>query len=160
MDREIVVHIYNGILVSYKKEHTRVSPNEVDEPRSYYTEWSKSEGERQILCINTCIWNLERWYWKPIYRAAMEQQTERGDMWTQKRKERVGWIERTAWKHIHYRMENRYRVGISCVTQGDQPSALWQPRWVGEGREAPEGADICTPVADSRWCMAETNTIL
>ena len=30
---------------------------------AYYTEWSKSERERQILHINTCIWNLERWYW-------------------------------------------------------------------------------------------------
>ena len=36
-----------------------VSPNEVDESRAYYTEWSKSERERQILYINTCIWNLE-----------------------------------------------------------------------------------------------------
>ena len=40
-----------------------VCPNEVDEPRAYYTEWSKSERERQILYINMCIWNLERWYW-------------------------------------------------------------------------------------------------
>ena len=29
----IVVHIYNGILLSYKKEHIQVSPNEVDKPR-------------------------------------------------------------------------------------------------------------------------------
>ena len=26
----------------------------------YYTEWSKSEIERQILYINAYIWNLER----------------------------------------------------------------------------------------------------
>ena len=36
-----------------------VSPNEVDESRAYYTEWSKSERERQILYINTYVWNLE-----------------------------------------------------------------------------------------------------
>ena len=29
----------------------------------FYTEWSKSERENQILCINTYIWNLEKWYW-------------------------------------------------------------------------------------------------
>ena len=40
-----------------------VRPNEVDEPRACYTEWNKSERQRQILYINTCIWNLERWYW-------------------------------------------------------------------------------------------------
>ena len=28
-----------------------------------YTEWSKSEREKQILHINTYIWNLEKWYW-------------------------------------------------------------------------------------------------
>ena len=33
----------------------------MDEPRAYYTEWSKSEREKQILYINAYIWNLERW---------------------------------------------------------------------------------------------------
>ena len=61
MDKEIVVHIHNGILLS-TKEHIWVSSNEVDEPGAYYTEWSKSETESQILCISTYIWNLERWY--------------------------------------------------------------------------------------------------
>jgi len=46
MDKEAVVHIYNAILLSHKKERIWVSSNEVDEPRAYYTEWSKSERER------------------------------------------------------------------------------------------------------------------
>ena len=67
MDKEVVVYIRNGILISYKKEHIWVSSNEVEEPRSYYTEWNKSERERQIVCINAYIWNLERWYqWSHI----------------------------------------------------------------------------------------------
>ena len=48
---------------SCRKEHIWVSSNEADEPRSYYTEWSKSEKEKQILCINAYIWHLERCYW-------------------------------------------------------------------------------------------------
>ena len=34
--------------------------------------------------------------------------------------------------------------------------------WDGEGggREVQEGGDICIPMADSCWCVAETNTIL
>ena len=32
--------------------------------------------------------------------------------------------------------------------------------WKGGGREAPEGGDICTLMADSRCCMAEANIIL
>ena len=33
-----------------------------DEPGTYYTDWNKSERERQILYVNAYIWNLERWY--------------------------------------------------------------------------------------------------
>ena len=46
-----------------KKEGIGVSPNKVDEPRAYGTEWSKSERKTQILYINACVWNLERWCW-------------------------------------------------------------------------------------------------
>ena len=64
MDKEAMVHLHNGIILSYKKEHIWVDSNDVDEPGAYYTEWSVSERERQILCINTYIWTLERWYQK------------------------------------------------------------------------------------------------
>ena len=53
MDKEAVV--YTGILLSHKKECIWVSSNEVDEPTAYYTEWSKSEREKQILCTNAHI---------------------------------------------------------------------------------------------------------
>ena len=46
MDKEVVVHIHNGKLLRHKREHIWVSSNEVDEPRAYYTEWSKSDRER------------------------------------------------------------------------------------------------------------------
>ena len=46
MEKEAVVHIHNGILLSHKKECIWVSSNDVKEPRTYYTEWSKSERER------------------------------------------------------------------------------------------------------------------
>ena len=43
MDKEVVVYIHNGIILSYKIEHIWLSSNEVDETGTYYTEWSKSE---------------------------------------------------------------------------------------------------------------------
>ena len=51
MDKEVVVHIYNGILLSYKKECIWVSFNEVDETVAYYTKWSnqKKKHEYSIL---------------------------------------------------------------------------------------------------------------
>ena len=82
MDTEIVVHIYNGMLLSFKKEHIWVSPNEVDEPRAYCTEWSKSERETQRLYIHACLWNVVRWYWWTCLQGSSGD-TDRTDMWTQ-----------------------------------------------------------------------------
>ena len=59
MDKEVVVHIYNGILLSHKKEHIWVSSNEVDEPRADYTHWSKSEREN-INIVYWCIYMESR----------------------------------------------------------------------------------------------------
>ena len=61
MDKEVVVHIHNGMLLSYKKECIWVSSNEVYETGAYYTEWSKPERETLIKYINAHIWNLEIW---------------------------------------------------------------------------------------------------
>ena len=49
MDKEVVVHIHNGILLGHKIEHLWISADEVDEPRTYYTEWSKSEVKVKSL---------------------------------------------------------------------------------------------------------------
>ena len=62
MDKEDVVHIYNGILLRYKKERNWVICRYVDGPIDCHTEWSKSEREKQISYINACMWNLEKWY--------------------------------------------------------------------------------------------------
>ena len=54
-------------------------------------------------------------------------------------------------------------MGIGCVIQGAQPSAVRQLDGCdegGDGRWFQEGGDIGIPVADSYWCMAETNAIL
>ena len=47
--------------LSHKKECIWGSSNEVDEPRAYYTKWSKSEREREIL---SCLENpMDRGAW-------------------------------------------------------------------------------------------------
>ena len=54
-------------------------------------------------------------------------------------------------------------MGVCCITQGAQPGALGQPRrvgWDGSGKEFHERGNICIPMADSCWCIAETNTTL
>ena len=48
MNKEVVVQIPNGILLSHKKEHIWVSSDEVDEPRTYYREVSQKEKVKII----------------------------------------------------------------------------------------------------------------
>ena len=55
MAKEDVVHIYNGILLSHKKEWNWVICKDVDRPRDGHSEWSKSE--KQILHVNAYMWN-------------------------------------------------------------------------------------------------------
>ena len=62
MDKEVVVHIYNGILLSHKKEQNWVICRDMDGSRDCHTERSKSEREKQISYINAYMWNLEKWY--------------------------------------------------------------------------------------------------
>ena len=79
MDKEDVVHIYNGILLSHKRERNFLICRDVDGPRDCHTEWSKSEREKQILYINAYMWNLEKWnveIWnlEPVCQAERESQ--------------------------------------------------------------------------------------
>ena len=61
MDKEVVVHIYNGILLSHEKEWNNAICSNMDGPRDYHAKWSKSERERQISYI-AYMWNLKAWY--------------------------------------------------------------------------------------------------
>ena len=56
-DKEDVVHIYNGLLLSHRKEWDLAICNNIDGPRGYYTMWNKSDSERQILYDFTYIKN-------------------------------------------------------------------------------------------------------
>ena len=73
-NKDDVVHIYNKILLNHKKEHNCVICRDVGEPRDYHTEWSKSEREKQISCINPYIWNLKEGKDDLIYKVEIEAQ--------------------------------------------------------------------------------------
>ena len=62
MNGKDVVHVYNGMLLSHKKEQNWDICWDVDGSRDCHTEWSKSEREKQASYINACMWNLEGWY--------------------------------------------------------------------------------------------------
>ena len=58
MDKEDVLHINNGILLSYKKGPNNAIHSNMDGPRDYHTKWSKPDRERQISYDITYMWNL------------------------------------------------------------------------------------------------------
>ena len=130
---------------------------------AYYTEWSKSERERQILYINTYIWNLERRYWWSYMQGSKGDTDIKTDFWTQWEKARVGWFERIVLKHVHYHMWNRSPVQVRCRRQGAQGQCTGMTLRDKMGREVGAGfrmGDTCTPMVDSCQCMAKITTIL
>ena len=61
-----MVHVYNGILLSHKKEWNNAICSNMDGPRDCQTEGSKSDRERQISYDTAYMWNLKQGY-KWIY---------------------------------------------------------------------------------------------
>ena len=67
------------------------------------SEASHKEKDKYCILMHAYLWNLERWYWWTYLQGSngdtdIENRltdTSRG------RKEKVGWTERVAWKHIH-----------------------------------------------------------
>ena len=72
MDRGDVVHIYNEISLSHKKEQNNAICSNMDTTRDYHTKWSKSERERQITYDITYMWNLRYDTNEPIYKTETE----------------------------------------------------------------------------------------
>ena len=91
-DKEVVVHIYNGILLSHKMERNWVICRDVDGSRDCHTEWSKSDREIQLSFINTYMWNLEKWYrWTALQDRKWDTDVENKRMDTKGGKWWGGW---------------------------------------------------------------------
>ena len=74
MDKEDVVNIYNGILLSHKKEQNNAICSNMDGLSDCHTEWSKSDTERQISYDITYMWNLKKGTNELIYKTEVESQ--------------------------------------------------------------------------------------
>ena len=74
-DKEDVVHIYNGILLSHKKEWNNSIHSNNDGLRDDNTKWIKSEREIQIPCDITFVWNLKYGTNEFIYKTETDSQT-------------------------------------------------------------------------------------
>ena len=75
MDKEDVRYIYNGILLSYKKEWNNAICINMDGPRDYHTKWSKSDREQQISMISLTCGILKNGTNELIYKTEIDSQT-------------------------------------------------------------------------------------
>ena len=121
---EILVHIFNEILLSHKKERNCDICWDLDGLGDCHTEWSKSEREKQILYINTYMWNLENTN-ESIRKAKTETQTWRINVRTPTRELgcEVSWeikIDICVLLCIKY-----ITIEDLCRAQGTLHSVLW-----------------------------------
>ena len=75
MDKEDVVHIYNGILLSHKKEQNNAICSDMEGPRDCHTELSQTERERPIPYDITYMWNIKYDTNELIYETETDSQT-------------------------------------------------------------------------------------
>jgi len=59
MDKEDAVDIYNGILLSHKKEQNNAICSNMGGPRDCHTEWLKSDRKEEIS-YDIYMWDLKR----------------------------------------------------------------------------------------------------
>ena len=90
MDREGWCATVHGVTKSqtWLSNWTELNWLGVDEPTAYYTQWSKSERERQISYINLYV----NYWWSHLQGSRHNRLLDT--------KEGVGWFERAALKHI------------------------------------------------------------
>ena len=79
MVTEDVLHIYNGILLSHKKEQNSAICSNIDATRASHT--LKSVRERQIPYDITYVWNLKYGINEHIYKIETDSQMWRTDLW-------------------------------------------------------------------------------
>ena len=75
MDKEDVVYLYNGLLLSHKTEQNYAICRDVNGPRDCHTEWSKSEREKQLSDIKAYIYGIyKNCVDEPICKAEIDMQ--------------------------------------------------------------------------------------
>ena len=60
MNKEDEVHIYNGILLSHKKDWNNAICSTMDGPRDFCSKWGKSERESYIAYDITYLYNIKK----------------------------------------------------------------------------------------------------
>ena len=75
-DKEDVVHIYNGILLSHKKEWNNAICSNMDGHRDYHAKWSQTEKEEYHIIAHLYVEsNLKNDTIELTYKTETDSQT-------------------------------------------------------------------------------------
>ena len=139
--------------------------SEVIEPRAYYTEWRKSEREKQTSYSIAYIWNLEKWcWWTYLQGRNRDPDIEDRPVDTAgEGKGRMNWENDVATYTLpHVKQTARGNLLYDGGSSTPCSVMTWKGgmRWGWGGKNIQKGGDIWLPMDDSCCCMAETNTTL
>ena len=85
MDKEDVVHMYNVLLLSHKKEWNNAIWSNMDGPKDYHTKWTKTEKDKYHMISLTCgISKGDRN--EVIYKTETHSQASKTNWWLPKGK--------------------------------------------------------------------------
>ena len=77
-----MANIYNGILLSHKKEWNNAICSNMDGPGDYHTEWSKSDKDKYLMISLTC--EIQKKWYKGTYLQNRNRQTSKTNLWLSK----------------------------------------------------------------------------
>ena len=133
---------YNSVIKSFEFESVEMRWMNLQPVQS-----EVSQKEKNKYCLLTHMYGIQKnGTDEPICRAGIEMQTQRTDLWTQQRKNRVGLIEKVALKYIHYHVKQLAGGNLLYNTgNSTQCSVMTQRGEIGQrgGRKVQEGGDIC-----------------
>ena len=76
-EENVVIHIYNGILLDHKKWYLTIC-DIVEGPKAYFTQWNKSVKERQLPYVLTYMWNLKNKINKQNWNRLIDTENKNG----------------------------------------------------------------------------------
>ena len=146
-----VVHIYNGMLLSHKKEWNDAICSDTDGPGGSHTEWSESDRRGQC-CVTSLICGIEKemiqmnWLTKQKETHRVREQTKvsGGKDWGQ------GWLGGLGWTCSHCYISNgQWHRELYFMLPGSL-----------DGRGVWGRKDTCVCMAKSLHCPPEATTLL
>ena len=131
---------------------------------------SEVSRKRKQLYTNTHISGIQKD--GTIYVESRKKNLFAGQQWRNRhreqtyghgvREDRVRCVERVTRRLTSSSKIDSQREFAGCLGEPKQGLCINLAGWDGEGggRAVHEGGDICTPMADSGWCLTENNKIL